>query len=136
MPGYALIAVVAGVALFALTTELTRRRRLSERYSILWFATAVGVFAVGVIPGALDGIARLLGIAYAPAALLLVAFLFSLALILHLSMVVSQMTEQMTRLAQTVAIMRSENPHAVAQEEPDLNAVADETGLTRRGRLN
>lgn len=108
MPQYALTAVIAGIILFAVTTELTRRRRLSERYSILWFATAVGIFAVGVIPGALDGISSLLGIAYAPAALLLVAFLFALALILHLSMVVSHLTEQTTRLAQTVAILRAE----------------------------
>ena len=108
MPRYALIAVLAGLVLFALTTELTRRRRLSERYSILWFATAIGVFVVGIIPGALDWIAGVLGIAYAPAALLLVAFLFALALILHLSMVVSHLTEQTTRLAQTVAILRSE----------------------------
>ena len=121
MPGYALIAVVAGIALFALTTELTRRRRLSERYSILWFVTAIGVFAVGVIPGALDAIAGLLGIAYAPAALLLIAFLFSLALILHLSMVVSHMTEQTTRLAQTVAILRSE----VAASKKSGEAVDD-----------
>lgn len=127
MPAYALTAVIAGLALFALTTELTRRRRLTERYSILWFATAAGVFAVGVIPGALDAIARLLGIAYAPAALLLVAFLFSLALILHLSMVVSRMSEQMTRLAQTVAILRAELQQG---PQPQDGAVGEPTDPT------
>lgn len=125
MAQYALVAVLAGIALFALTTELTRRRRLSERYSILWFATAVGVFAVGIIPGFLDLIAQVLGIAYAPAALLLVAFLFSLALILHLSMVVTRLTDQVTRLAQTIAILQAESR---AARPKDRAATDDEPG--------
>jgi hypothetical protein len=103
-----LITALGAVILFAVTLELTRRRRLSEKYSILWFATALAIFGVAIVPGALDFVARSLGIAYAPSALLLVAFVFILALILHLSMVVSRLSAQTTRLAQTVSIQRAE----------------------------
>ena len=103
-----LLTALGAVFLFLLTLELTRRRRLSERYSILWFATAVVVFGVAMIPGVLDFVARTLGIAYAPSALLLVALVFVLALILHLSMVISRLTAQTARLAQTVAILKTE----------------------------
>ena len=103
-----LLTALGAVFLFLLTLELTRRRRLSERYSILWFATAVVVFGVAMIPGVLDFVARSLGIAYAPSALLLVALVFVLALILHLSMVISRLTAQTARLAQTVAILKTE----------------------------
>ena len=123
-----LITALAAVFLFLLTLELTRRRRLSERYSILWFATAVVVFGVAMIPGVLDFVAHSLGIAYAPSALLLVALVFVLALILHLSMVISRLTAQTARLAQTVAILKTEQatspqPHdapsaSVDQTEP------------------
>jgi hypothetical protein len=110
-----LITAVGAIALFILTLELTRRRRLSEKYSILWFATSVAIFGVAAIPGALDFVAETLGIAYAPSALLLVAFVFVLALILHLSMVISRLSAQTARLAQTVAILRAEQ---VALQDP------------------
>ncbi len=104
-----IIAAATAILLLGLTIELTRRRRLSEKYSILWFATAVAVLAIALIPGVLDGIAGALGIAYAPSALLLVALMFVLALLLHLSMVVSRLSIQTARLAQTVGVLRAEN---------------------------
>lgn len=112
-----IITALAAIGLFGLTLELTRRRRLSEKYSILWFATAVVVFGVAVIPGALDGVARVLGIAYAPSALLLVALVFLLALILHLSIVISRLSNQTARLAQTIAIMRAEREAEAATRD-------------------
>ncbi|MGI9186003.1 MAG: DUF2304 domain-containing protein, partial [Gaiellales bacterium] len=107
MPRFSVIALVFGSGLFLLTFELTRRRRLIEKYAILWFATAVIIVIVAVVPGALDFIADALGISYAPAALLLVAFIFSLAVTLHLSMVLSRVTRQLTLLAQEHAILQS-----------------------------
>ena len=121
-----LLTALGAVFLFLLTLELTRRRRLSERYSILWFATAVVVFGVAMIPGVLDFVARSLGIAYAPSALLLVALVFVLALILHLSMVISRLTAQTARLAQTVAILKASQ--AEPAQIPDApNASLDQT---------
>jgi len=121
-----LLTALGAVFLFLLTLELTRRRRLSERYSILWFATAVVVFGVAMIPGVLDFVARSLGIAYAPSALLLVALVFVLALILHLSMVISRLTAQTARLAQTVAILKTEQATPpLADEAP--SASVDQT---------
>ncbi len=119
-----LLTAVGAVILFIITLELTRRRRLSEKYSILWFATAVAIFGIAIIPGALDFVAKTLGIAYAPSALLLVALVFVLALILHLSMVISRLSNQTARLAQTVAILRADQesarrPHDEVPEHPD-----------------
>jgi hypothetical protein len=56
-----LLTAVGAVILFIITLELTRRRRLSEKYSILWFATAVAIFGIAIIPGALDFVAKTLG---------------------------------------------------------------------------
>jgi hypothetical protein len=119
-----LLTAVGAVILFIITLELTRRRRLSEKYSILWFATAVAIFGIAIIPGALDFVAKTLGIAYAPSALLLVALVFVLALILHLSMVISRLSNQTARLAQTVAILRADqesarHPHDEIAEHPE-----------------
>ncbi len=121
-----LITAVGAIVLFILTLELTRRRRLSEKYSILWFATSVVIFGVAAIPGALDFVAKTLGIAYAPSALLLVAFVFVLALILHLSMVISRLSAQTARLAQTVAILRAEQTALREQASSPVTTPTDE----------
>jgi hypothetical protein len=121
-----LITAVGAIVLFVLTLELTRRRRLSEKYSILWFATSVVIFGVAAIPGALDFVAKTLGIAYAPSALLLVAFVFVLALILHLSMVISRLSAQTARLAQTVAILRAEQTALREQASSPTTTPTDE----------
>jgi hypothetical protein len=121
-----LITALGAVVLFIITLELTRRRRLSEKYSILWFATSVAIFGVAIIPGALDFVARTLGIAYAPSALLLVAFVFVLALILHLSMVISRLSAQTARLAQTVAILRAEQTALREQASSPTTTPTDE----------
>jgi hypothetical protein len=121
-----LITAVGAIALFILTLELTRRRRLSEKYSILWFATSVAIFGIAAIPGALDFVARTLGIAYAPSALLLVAFVFVLALILHLSMVISRLSAQTARLAQTVAILRAEQVALRERQTPPAAKSSDD----------
>ncbi len=120
-----IIAAAAAILLFGLTMELTRRRRLSEKYSILWFATAVSVLAIALIPGVLDGIAGVLGIAYAPAALLLVALMFVLALLLHLSMVVSRLSIQTARLAQAVGVLRAENHELILRANEDTRRSSD-----------
>jgi hypothetical protein len=100
-----LFAAAGAVLLFILTFELTRRRRLSEKYSILWFATAIAIFLIALIPGLLDFIADALGIAYPPSALLLVAFAFVLLLILHMSTIISRLASQNTELAQASALL-------------------------------
>ncbi len=122
-----IIAAAAAILLLGLTIELTRRRRLSEKYSILWFATAVAVLAIALIPGLLDGIAGALGIAYAPSALLLVALMFALALLLHLSMVVSRLSIQTARLAQTVGVLRAENHELMIRATEDTRRSSDRT---------
>ncbi len=123
-------AALAGIGLFLLTAELTRRGRLTEKYSILWFATAIGVLLVAVIPGALDGIARFLGIAYPPTALLLIAFAFSLALILHLSIVVSRLSRQTTTLNQTLAALQAELGEEEAREMKSASEASVDASAT------
>jgi hypothetical protein len=86
----------------------------------------VVIFGVAAIPGALDFVAKTLGIAYAPSALLLVAFVFVLALILHLSMVISRLSAQTARLAQTVAILRAEQTALREQASSPTTTPTDE----------
>ena len=60
------VSLVVATALLLLVLELVRRRRLQERYSVLWLATGLTLFVLAAWPSLLARIAHALGIAYAP----------------------------------------------------------------------
>jgi hypothetical protein len=96
--------IAAGIVLLAIF-ELVRRRRLMERYAILWLASGLVLLGLAIWRDALEKIANGLGIAYPPNALFLIAFGFVLVLLLHFSIAVSKLADQSKILAQKVALL-------------------------------
>ncbi|CAA9530778.1 MAG: hypothetical protein AVDCRST_MAG67-4139 [uncultured Solirubrobacteraceae bacterium] len=88
------------LAVFVLIFELVRRRRLMERYALLWLFSATVLLALALLQGLLESFARLVGVAYAPSALFAVALGCGLLLMLHFSLVISRLTDQTKLLAQ------------------------------------
>ena len=85
--------------------ELVRRRRLLERYALLWLFSALVLLALGVSRELLEAVSGLIGIAYPPSALFVIAFGFILLLLLHFSLAVSRLADQSKVLAQRLALM-------------------------------
>ena len=104
-PRVRLVAILASLALLLVVLELVRRRRLLERYALLWVLSAVALIALAVFQPLLNEIAAVMGIRYPPSALFLIAFGFVLLLLLHFSIAVSRLSDQSKVLAQRVAIM-------------------------------
>jgi hypothetical protein len=101
-----IVAVAVTGGLFFLVFELVRRRRLMERYALLWlFSTAV-LLGLAVWRGLLERVASTVGIYYAPSALFAVAFAFVLALLLHFSLVISRLADQNKVLAQKLGMLQ------------------------------
>jgi hypothetical protein len=99
------VAIVGAVMLLLAILELVRRRRLLERYALLWLFSGVVLLALASWRGALEQLAQLVGIAYPPNALFFVAFAFVLVLLLHFSVAVSRLTDQTKVLAQRLALL-------------------------------
>lgn len=105
MPTNVQIVAIGGSALLLLIVlELVRRRRLFERYALLWLLSAVVLLSLSVWGGLLDAVADTLGVDYPPSALFLIAFGFILVLLLHFSVVISRLSDQTKVLAQRVAL--------------------------------
>jgi hypothetical protein len=104
-PRVRLVAILASVALLLVVLELVRRRRLLERYALLWLFSAVALLALAAFQPLLLKIAELIGVAYPPSALFLIAFGFVLVLLLHFSVAVSRLADQSKVLAQRQAIL-------------------------------
>jgi hypothetical protein len=122
-PRIQIVAVAVTGGLFFLVFELVRRRRLMERYALLWlFATAV-LLGLAVWRGLLEVVANTVGIAYAPSALFAVAFGFVLALLLHFSLVISRLADQNKVLAQKLGMLQERV--ATLEAEADLGPERD-----------
>ena len=132
------LAIGASALLLLVLFELVRRRRLLERYALLWLFSAGVLLALSVWDELLSWVATdLFGIKYAPNALFAVAFGFVLVLLLHFSLAVSRLTDQSKVLAQRLALMeerlrRQEHATAELQREQQHDEVEDLPSASRR----
>lgn len=100
-----IVAIIAIGVLLIGVLELVRRRRLLERYALLWLFSTVLLLALAVWRGLLEDVAQLIGIDYPPSALFVIAFGAILVLLLHFSIAVSRLADQTKMLAQRLAIL-------------------------------
>lgn len=119
------IVVTAGLLLTIL--ELVRRRRLLERYALLWLFSALALLGLAVWRGLLVDLAHAIGIYSPPNALFVVAFGFILLLLLHFSVAVSKLADQNKVLAQRLAMLE-EKQRETAQAVADDREAADPLG--------
>jgi len=98
-----IFAIAASGALLLIVFELLRRRRLIERYALIWLGSAVVLLGLAVWTGLLEIVSKALGIAYPPNALFAFAFGFVLLLLMHFSIAISRLSGETKVLAQDVA---------------------------------
>ena len=100
-----LVAIAGATVLLFVVLELVRRRRLLERYALLWLLSGVVLLGLAIWRGLLEQIATAIRIVSAPNALFFIAFAFILVLLLHFSVAVSRLSDQSKVLAQRLALL-------------------------------
>jgi hypothetical protein len=117
-----IVSIVLTAGLFVVLLELVRRRRLLERYAILWLFSAVALLGLAVWKDLLNKVAHAVGIYSPPNALFAIAFGFVLVLLLHFSIAVSRLADQNKVLAQRIALLEErqrETAAGLAQRGPE-----------------
>jgi hypothetical protein len=100
------IAVIAiALIVFAAVLELVRRRRLMERYALLWLLAALVLVVLAIWKGLLTTVSADFGIHYPPSTLFAIGFGFVVLVLLSVSIVISRLADQNKRLAQHVALL-------------------------------
>jgi hypothetical protein len=92
-----LVSILGAAALLLTVLELVRRRRLTERYALLWLLSALVLLALAIWSDAL-----------APNALFFIGIGFILLLLLHFSAAVSRLSDQSDTLAQRQALLEEQ----------------------------
>ena len=103
-----IVAVMVAAIFLGVVLELVRRRRLVERYALLWMLAAVALLVLAIWRGALNGLADAIGVISPPNALFLIALGVVFVLLLHFSIATSRLSEETKILAQEVARLDEE----------------------------
>lgn len=103
------VAIVSTALVLLVVLELVRRRRLVERYALLWMLTAFAMLVLALLRDAvLDPLAELIGIATPVNLLFLAGFAVVFVLVLHFSVAISRLSEETKILAQEVGRLEQE----------------------------
>jgi len=100
------LSIAVTLALLLLVFELVRRKRLSERYAILWLLAAATLFVLAAWKGLLTSLSHDVGISYPPSALFAVAIGLIAMILLNFSLAVSRLSDQNKILAQRLSLLQ------------------------------
>jgi hypothetical protein len=131
------VAIGVTFALLVIVFELVRRKRLSERYAILWLLAALVLFVLAVWKGLLTSLSHDVGISYPPSALFAVAIGLIAIILLHFSVAVSRLSDQNKILAQRLGLLQqrieeAENGVATDAGEQSVEQTTSETTAQER----
>lgn len=113
-----------GLGILVTILELIRKRKLREEYSVLWFATGIGILVLALWFPLLERLTALLGVVWPATTLFLFGLIFLVLISLHFSIKVSRLTDQVKDLAQESALLSEEVSRfraqsAVPEDRPD-----------------
>lgn len=116
-------AILASAAVCIVIVELVRKKKLMEKYSLIWIFSTVILITLSLWRNFLERLADFLGIYYAPTALFIVLSFCGLGLLIHFSIAISTLTEQNKILAQEVALLKNEVRTINKNEAPESKNV-------------
>ncbi len=102
------VAIVGSIAFFLLIVNFVRKKKIKEEYSLLWFIFSIVFIIISLWRKLLDLLAYILGVAYPPAALLLIFILVILLILIQFSITISKLSDQNKNMAQELGLLRAE----------------------------
>ncbi len=112
-------AFLLALAIVALVIEMLRRKKLREKYAVLWLVVGVATLVLAAFPRLLNIVAEYVGVQVPSNLLFAMSILMLLGVCLHLSWEISVVEDETRTLAEEVAILRTQ-----------LEALEDRAGVS------
>ena len=113
------ISILGSVVFIGLIVMLIRNKKIKEEFSILWLFFGLVFLFLSILRGSLEIIARILGIAYAPAAIFLILIIAIISILIHLSLITSRLTDQAKVMIQELGLLKMEMETMKKKSKPD-----------------
>ncbi len=102
------VAIVVSIILVIIVLDMVRRKKLREKYSLIWLFAVAAMTVLALWEGLLLSITSLIGAINPSSTLFLFGILFALFILLHLSNKVSDFSVQLRILAKEVAMLNAQ----------------------------
>jgi hypothetical protein len=102
------IAIIVSISLFLYIFYLVRNKKIKEEYSLLWLLSSIVFIVFSFWRHGLERFAKLVGIAYPPAALFLILMLAVFLILIEFSINISKLTDKNKILAQELALLKNQ----------------------------
>ncbi len=112
------IALLVTGAIFLFILDLVRRRRLAERYALLWMSAGLALLVLSIWTDGLNVLADAMGVQEPANAIFILAFAVGFLLLLNFSVASSRLSEETKILAQEVARLGEE----LSRDHPEGSA--------------
>lgn len=121
-PKIRLITISICVFIVVYVFELVRRRHLNEEYSMGWLITGISLLVMSIWITLLSKITALVGATTTTSTLFFLGLLFLVIICLHFSIRISNLTNQVRKLSQHLAILS----HEVGLTEQETHEIEDQ----------
>lgn len=101
-------AIIVAISLIIIIIELVRRKKLREEYSFLWVLTSIVILILVIWYDILVWLSKFIGAAVPTSTLFVFSILFVMILLIHYSIKISELTEQIKELVQEITILKTE----------------------------
>jgi hypothetical protein len=102
------VAIVGSFILIVFILLLIRNKKIKEKFSLLWLFFGIIFLFLSIWRDSLEIIARMLGVAYAPAALFLILIIAILSILIHFSITITKLEDYITNLVQEIGLLKME----------------------------
>lgn len=126
-----IFSLIVSLAVFVLTIELVRKKRLREEYSILWLVTSLAMIVLIIKYDWLIRLTNLIGAVLPTTTLFLGSILFLVLLAVQFSIKISRLSDQVKDLVQENALLRYEFEKAQRAGEAVATIAAPEEKACR-----
>ncbi len=100
------LGLIFCIGLGALILHLVVKKKIRESYSLIFLGGCLFFGALSLKRSLLDGLGRLVGIYYPPAALFIMISGVFIAFFLHLSIVITRLSDERKTLIREIALLR------------------------------
>lgn len=100
-----ILSIIGSVALIVSIVFLIRKKKLKEEYAILWLFIFVVFLLFSIFRGSIDFLSNLLGVSYQPASLFILLITGAFLLLLHFSVIISDLRTKINRLVSELTLV-------------------------------
>src|SRR6478735_6555903 len=129
-----IVAVIVTAVMLGVVLELVRRRRLIERYALLWMVVALVLLVLAVWNQLLAHVSHAIGIEVPANALFIAGLAVAFLMLLHFSVITSRLSEETKILAQEIARLDAE-ARANGPRRRDTTSRGRRSGCARTPRV-